>query len=172
MCSAKGHVRFTPESGHVRRKNKCPLSANSGHSRNDLRKTERPPRGGQSEIRSGVLIRLRVQQQLFVSCATRTDPTRRDRLREERECGGERFRASGQRLGYGVRAQNVAIESIVVSTVRILRPSPNAPIRLARSVAARASYFLVWCNVTALVCFDSVTRNTAMAWLCVTPRPK
>ena len=31
MCSAKRHVRFAPESGHVRRKNKCPLSANSGH---------------------------------------------------------------------------------------------------------------------------------------------
>jgi hypothetical protein len=25
------HVRFTPESGHVRCKNKCPLSAKSGH---------------------------------------------------------------------------------------------------------------------------------------------
>ena len=31
MCSAKGHVRFTPESGHVQRNLGCPLSANSGH---------------------------------------------------------------------------------------------------------------------------------------------
>ena len=31
MCSAKGHVRFTPESGHVRCKQECPLSAKSGH---------------------------------------------------------------------------------------------------------------------------------------------
>jgi hypothetical protein len=27
----KNHVRFTPESGHVRCENKCPLWANSGH---------------------------------------------------------------------------------------------------------------------------------------------
>ena len=32
MCSAKRHVRFTPESGHVRCTTLCPLSANSGHS--------------------------------------------------------------------------------------------------------------------------------------------
>jgi hypothetical protein len=31
MCSAKRHVRFTPNSGHVRCKEGCPLSANSGH---------------------------------------------------------------------------------------------------------------------------------------------
>ena len=31
MCSAKGHVRFTPESGHVRCNSGCPLCANSGH---------------------------------------------------------------------------------------------------------------------------------------------
>ena len=31
MCNAKGHVRFTPESGHVRCTSACPLSANSGH---------------------------------------------------------------------------------------------------------------------------------------------
>jgi hypothetical protein len=31
MCSAKRHVRFTPESGHVRCTGRCPLSANSGH---------------------------------------------------------------------------------------------------------------------------------------------
>ena len=30
MCSAKGHVRFTPKSGHVRRTSRCPLCANSG----------------------------------------------------------------------------------------------------------------------------------------------
>ena len=29
-CSAKGHVRFTPESGHVQCTSPCPLSANSG----------------------------------------------------------------------------------------------------------------------------------------------
>ena len=32
ICSAKGHVRFTPESGHVWRTRSCPLSAKSGHS--------------------------------------------------------------------------------------------------------------------------------------------
>ena len=31
MCSAKGHVRFTPESGHVQCNKACPLCANSGH---------------------------------------------------------------------------------------------------------------------------------------------
>ena len=30
MCGAKSHVRFTPESGHVRCNWGCPLSANSG----------------------------------------------------------------------------------------------------------------------------------------------
>ena len=34
MCSAKGHVRFTPKSGHVRCTGRCPLSANSGHRAN------------------------------------------------------------------------------------------------------------------------------------------
>ena len=32
MCSALGHVRSTPKSGHVRRKKGCPLSAINGHS--------------------------------------------------------------------------------------------------------------------------------------------
>ena len=31
MCSAKRHVRFTPESGHMRCNNKCLLCANSEH---------------------------------------------------------------------------------------------------------------------------------------------
>ena len=30
--AAKSHVRFTPNSGHVRCKERCPLCANSGHS--------------------------------------------------------------------------------------------------------------------------------------------
>jgi hypothetical protein len=30
MCAAKGHVRFTPESGHVPCTSSCPLCANSG----------------------------------------------------------------------------------------------------------------------------------------------
>ena len=34
--SAKGDVRFTPESGHVQCKSVCPLSANGGHPRNKL----------------------------------------------------------------------------------------------------------------------------------------
>src|SRR5262245_62074298 len=33
ICSAKRHVRFTPESGHVRCNLGCPLWANSGHVR-------------------------------------------------------------------------------------------------------------------------------------------
>ena len=32
ICSAKRHVRFAPESGHVRCSSSCPLCANSGHS--------------------------------------------------------------------------------------------------------------------------------------------
>ena len=35
FAAAKGHVRFTPESGHVQRTSRCPLCANSGHARND-----------------------------------------------------------------------------------------------------------------------------------------
>ena len=30
-CAAIGHVRFTPESGHVQCNSACPLSANTGH---------------------------------------------------------------------------------------------------------------------------------------------
>jgi len=33
ICSAKRHVRFTPESGHVRCNQRCPLWANSGRRR-------------------------------------------------------------------------------------------------------------------------------------------
>ena len=44
MCSAKGHVRFTPRSGHWRCTNQCPLGANSGHSRINLRKQKDPPK--------------------------------------------------------------------------------------------------------------------------------
>src|SRR5207249_1125430 len=36
MCSAKGHVRFTPESGHVRCKDRCLLWAISGHTAREL----------------------------------------------------------------------------------------------------------------------------------------
>ena len=36
ICNAKRHVRFTPESGHVRCKEGCPLSARSGHSARHL----------------------------------------------------------------------------------------------------------------------------------------
>jgi hypothetical protein len=31
MYGAKGHVRFTPESGHVRCNQRCPLWTKSGH---------------------------------------------------------------------------------------------------------------------------------------------
>jgi hypothetical protein len=33
MCAAKGHVCFTPKSGHVRCTSLCLLWANSGHAR-------------------------------------------------------------------------------------------------------------------------------------------
>ena len=36
ICGAKDHVRFTPESGHVRCTSSCPLCAKSGHSKNCL----------------------------------------------------------------------------------------------------------------------------------------
>ena len=46
MCSAKSHVRFTPESGHVQCTHACPLSAKSGHSnRSALAKRRTPGRG-------------------------------------------------------------------------------------------------------------------------------
>ena len=50
-----------------------------------IRKTERPPRGGLSEIRSGVLIRRLLAPS--ASCASQADLTRRGRWRrvEERE---------------------------------------------------------------------------------------
>ena len=32
MCGAKRHVCFAPNSGHVQRKERCPLSARSRHS--------------------------------------------------------------------------------------------------------------------------------------------
>ena len=31
ICSAKRHVRFTPDSGHVQRTSRCPLCAKSRH---------------------------------------------------------------------------------------------------------------------------------------------
>jgi hypothetical protein len=31
ICSAKGHVRFTPESRHFGVRSECPLRAKSGH---------------------------------------------------------------------------------------------------------------------------------------------
>ena len=38
-CAAQnGHVRFTPESGHVQCNYSCPLSANSGHDSLGLRR--------------------------------------------------------------------------------------------------------------------------------------
>jgi hypothetical protein len=33
ICSAKRHVRFAPQSGHVQRTSPCPLCAKSGHPR-------------------------------------------------------------------------------------------------------------------------------------------
>src|SRR5262249_29619887 len=39
ICSAKGHVRFTPESGHVQCTSLCLLWANSGHMRCKREKT-------------------------------------------------------------------------------------------------------------------------------------
>jgi hypothetical protein len=36
ICSAKCHVRFTPNSGHVQRTSPCPLCANSGHCANSF----------------------------------------------------------------------------------------------------------------------------------------
>jgi hypothetical protein len=38
MYDATTDVRFTPESGRVRRNEQCLLRANSGHSQNDRRK--------------------------------------------------------------------------------------------------------------------------------------
>ena len=39
MCTAKGHVRFTPKSGHVQRISRCPLRARSGHLATAIAKT-------------------------------------------------------------------------------------------------------------------------------------
>ena len=59
MCSAKRHVRFTPESRHVRCTSSCPLCANSGHSGsiNYLVGTAEQRRGyGETEHLSGLRI--------------------------------------------------------------------------------------------------------------------
>ena len=45
------------KSRHVQCTRRCLLCASSGHSRNVLREKERPPRGGPSDIRIGILIR-------------------------------------------------------------------------------------------------------------------
>jgi len=37
MCGAIADVGLTPESGHSESQTDCPLSANSGHSQDDLR---------------------------------------------------------------------------------------------------------------------------------------
>ena len=52
ICGTKWHVRFTPESGHVRCKTRCPLSARSGHRRIDLHKQKDRLAGGLSEMGS------------------------------------------------------------------------------------------------------------------------
>src|SRR5262249_17968915 len=41
ICSAKRHVRFTPESGHMRCSSRCPLWAKSGHSMPTMRMKKR-----------------------------------------------------------------------------------------------------------------------------------
>ena len=38
ICAAKCHVRFTPESGHRKRRSECLLSARSGHCSNSTRR--------------------------------------------------------------------------------------------------------------------------------------
>ena len=55
MCSAKGHVRFTPESGHCCKG--CPLSANSGHSRDHAARTTRVSISVRSIVKSMGLVR-------------------------------------------------------------------------------------------------------------------
>ena len=46
ICSATGHVRFAPESGHVQCKCPCPLWANSGHEVANLCPRNDGARGG------------------------------------------------------------------------------------------------------------------------------
>jgi len=47
---AKSHVRFTPKSGHLQRKHRCPLRANSGHR---VRLFDRLVRSKQHRLRNG-----------------------------------------------------------------------------------------------------------------------
>src|SRR5215831_6376142 len=54
ICSAPTHVRFTPESGHVRRTSSCLLWAKSGHwllliTSSARVRDDRPARGGGAE---------------------------------------------------------------------------------------------------------------------------
>jgi hypothetical protein len=42
ICIAKCHVRFAPQSGHVRCNWGCPLWANSGHRRGQVRSSHYP----------------------------------------------------------------------------------------------------------------------------------
>ena len=63
MCCAKSHVRFTPESGHVRCKMKCPLCAKSGHPKLGValsRISDKYRRARQSDDDFGELPRLRI----------------------------------------------------------------------------------------------------------------
>ena len=71
MCSAKGHVRSTPESGHVQCNSVCPLSANSGHpSYYSITSSARPINVlGMLRPSAFAVLRLRIIS-TFVACCT------------------------------------------------------------------------------------------------------
>jgi hypothetical protein len=60
------NVRFGSKANMCGAKANVPLSAKSGHPQKDLRDKERPPRGGLSEIRSGVLTKAAAMSALLL----------------------------------------------------------------------------------------------------------
>ena len=70
MCSAKGHVRSTPESGHVQCNSGCPLCATSGHAVTySIASSARASKAGDT-VRPNVLavLRLIVSSYLVGAC--------------------------------------------------------------------------------------------------------
>ena len=110
------YVRFTPKSGPVRCTSLCLLCAKSGHSRNDLHKTERPPRGGLSEIRSAAVLNQPA------ACAFRF-------LRHPRRPNAPRPVAnSGRVAGKGV-AVTPSSEKAALNVGGVVPPTMSVPMR-------------------------------------------
>jgi len=73
MCSARRHVRFTPESGHVQSKEECPLRAKSGHRRYSITSLARASNvGGTVRPSALAVLRLITSSYLVGTCTGRS----------------------------------------------------------------------------------------------------